>query len=152
MNTKQLQSLIPETTFREWTHVLSCAKSCRKIKCLAVSLHINNKGAFACTAKNVKTVKRFEKTTCGAIQHPLRIDLSQNKSCHFQLKYIGMQLNQHLLVANISENRYSWTEPPDVERTFRCRQISATRLKSRQHESGATTMAIVIRLVANTTK
>ena len=59
--------------------------------------------------------------------------LSNNKSCCFQLQYIDMQPNHTLLVANIV---YTWTEPPDVERAFHSRQTSGTRLKSRRHESG----------------
>ena len=48
------------------------------------------------------------KNTRGAIQEPLRNELSQNKSFRFQLQYIEMQLNQPLSVANIIENRYTW--------------------------------------------
>ena len=61
--------------------------------------------------------------------------LSHNKSCCFQLEYIDMQPNHILSVANIVENRYTWTELPDVERAFHSRQISGTRSKSRRHES-----------------
>ena len=42
--------------------------------------------------------------------------LSHHKSCRFQLQYIDMQPNHTLSVANIVENRYTWTEPPDVEK------------------------------------
>ena len=61
--------------------------------------------------------------------------LSHNKSCRFQLEYIDMQPNHTPSVANIVENRYTWTELPDVERAFHSRQISGTRSKSRRHES-----------------
>ena len=61
--------------------------------------------------------------------------LSHNKSCRFQLEYIDMQQNHTPSVANIVENRYTWTELPDVERAFHSRQISGTRSKSRRHES-----------------
>ena len=61
--------------------------------------------------------------------------LPHNKSCRFQLEYIDMEPNHTLSIANIVENRYTWTEPPDVERAFHSRQISGTRLKSRRHES-----------------
>ena len=61
--------------------------------------------------------------------------LSHNKSCRFQLEYIDMEPNHTLSIANIVENRYTWTEPPDVERAFHSRQISEARLKSRRHES-----------------
>ena len=50
-------------------------------------------------------------------------------------EYIDMQPNHILSVANIVENRYTWTELPDVERAFHSRQISGTKSKSRQHES-----------------
>ena len=84
--------------------------------------------------------------THGAIQEPLRNELSQNKSCRFQLQYIEMQLNQTLSVVAILENQYNSTEPPDVERVFHW----AAMLKSRRPESGGPTVAIVIRLAANT--
>ena len=58
-----------------------------------------------------------------------------NKSCRFLLEYIDMEPNHTLSIANIVENRYTWTEPRDVERAFHSRQISETRLKSRRHES-----------------
>ena len=61
--------------------------------------------------------------------------LSHNKSCRFQLEYIDMEPNHTLAIENIVENRYTWTEPPDVERAFHSRQISEARLKSRRHES-----------------
>ena len=61
--------------------------------------------------------------------------LPHNESCRFQLEYIDMEPNHTLSIANIVENRYTWTEPPDVERAFHSRQISETRLKSRRHES-----------------
>ena len=61
--------------------------------------------------------------------------LSHNKSCRFQLEYIDMEANHTLSIANIVENRYTWTETPDLERAFHSRQISETRLKSRRHES-----------------
>ena len=61
--------------------------------------------------------------------------LSHNKSCRFQLEYIDMEQNHTLSIANIVENRYTWTKPRDVERSFHSRQISETRLKSRRHES-----------------
>ena len=61
--------------------------------------------------------------------------LSHNNSCRFQLEYIDMEPNHTLSIANIVENRYTWTEPPDVERAFHSQQISETRLKSRRHES-----------------
>ena len=61
--------------------------------------------------------------------------LSHNKSCRFQLEYIDMQPNHTLSIANIVENRYTWTELPDMERAFHSRQISETRSKSRRHES-----------------
>ena len=114
------------------------------------SLFAHQRGAFAYTGKNVRTVKRFYKTTQGAIQEPLRNELLHNKNCRFRLQCIAMQLNKSLSVANIVENRYIWTEPPDMNRVFHCRQISATRLDSRRHELGATTVAVVIRLAANT--
>ena len=44
--------------------------------------------------------------------------LSHNKSCCFQLDYIDMEPNHTLSIANIVENRYTWTEPRDVERAF----------------------------------
>ena len=61
--------------------------------------------------------------------------LSHNKSCRFHLEYIDMEANHTLSIANIVENRYTWTETPDVERAFHSRQISETSLKSRRHES-----------------
>ena len=61
--------------------------------------------------------------------------LSHNKSCRLQLEYIDMEPNHTLSIANIVENRYTWTEPREVERAFHSRQISETRMKSRRHES-----------------
>ena len=61
--------------------------------------------------------------------------LSHNKSCCFQLEYIDIEPNHTLSIANIVENRYTWTELPDVDRAFHSRQISGTRSKSRRHES-----------------
>ena len=77
--------------------------------------------------------------------------LSHNKSCRFQLEYIDMQPNHILSVANIGENRYTWTELPHMERAFHCRQISGTG-RNRDGTNQSCGDGNSIRLAANTKK